>query len=1040
MHLLSKLFDNIPDPGLEEKVVFWGSNSPPAMAIEDVLSLTDSSFNSSTSQQDTYFHVATHNASEIPYGKRGSIATSQHVCFLWADVDVFEWKGSKASTDYPTIATVKTLLSKLREMGVGATHLVHSGGGFHVYWKLTVAMPTSNYPSLGKKWIGFLNEQVAAIQSGAKIDATGDYARVLRVPGTRNSNTGTIVTVKGMSDVTHPIENLIKACGYDPMTPVKSIRKVIKDPKPGSDAMRGMVAPHLPFEKPSLEEMKLCGQVVNFVAKGGDVEEPMWKAMSGVFYYLSDGEKYFVNISKHAHGIRDTPRDENSALAKLKAWGQNTGPVTCQHLESLDAETCKKCPLYKRLTTPLQLPNYHMVKKNKVAQSQIVDGPTYHDGLANYREDIHELERSVSSKNVVVNFYDRKKEDFHALPAGYKLDNRNQIVREAHGEVGGQEIRDNIVVCQSGLYPISLYRDPIDASESYVEFLHVVNDYEQRQLKIPSHLMGSAQLLSFFYANHLPTPPNDPSGMELKKYISACIILLRDIQGEHHMISRTGWIIDEEYDVLQGFNAGEYCFLTGGKAVKSKPSPIHEDLEIKGTVDDWKRGISFFHYPEFEYHRLMFVSGFAAPLMALSQFEGMMINIHSRHSGTFKSFTLASIASIYGKPKNDYILPNDTEKSSFKKAMSRSDLPVIYDELSRSSKEQVSRILYTMTQGREGSRLTKDAKQNKDLEQGRTMMFSSSNDNLKEMLIGKMVAESGRLIQFTANSQVKKSKSMTLTNTSEYMELLKANHGVAGAIWISYILENQDELRDNIQSAMDMFQKRYEAYDLNRFMIAYAALTTVSAMRAYNLGLIDFKPEIIIDTLDKLVKAEYKFQIDNEASPERLISDLLNEQRRNMAIVSYQGRKVGTTCTVIRVPEDDAINILVEKVVTPHGENIETHIRKAVFDKYIREHDLSISDTTDYLIRHGIMLRERPYQKHMPKSIGVDMRMMSYGINLSALNSAGEFKSEVEEVSDEVIADEVKKNKIVKMRERRKQHVEIMNNSKVDTSSKSKDN
>jgi len=82
MHLLSKLFDNIPDPGLEEKVVFWGSNSPPAMAIEDVLSLTDDSFNSSTSQQDTYFHVATHNASEIPYGKRGSIATSQHVCFF----------------------------------------------------------------------------------------------------------------------------------------------------------------------------------------------------------------------------------------------------------------------------------------------------------------------------------------------------------------------------------------------------------------------------------------------------------------------------------------------------------------------------------------------------------------------------------------------------------------------------------------------------------------------------------------------------------------------------------------------------------------------------------------------------------------------------------------------------------------------------------------------------------------------------------------------------------------------------------------------
>lgn len=138
-------------------------------------------------------------AAEIAAGRRkpNSRGTGDDVVglrHLWLDID-YKPNGVREP------ASAKFLVNRLAEiMGTQPAAWVNSGHGCHVYWRLdhepgvTYWSPgdveaIANARAILDRWKAMVNQ--TAEQLGMRLDPVSDLARILRVPGTRNTKDDT---------------------------------------------------------------------------------------------------------------------------------------------------------------------------------------------------------------------------------------------------------------------------------------------------------------------------------------------------------------------------------------------------------------------------------------------------------------------------------------------------------------------------------------------------------------------------------------------------------------------------------------------------------------------------------------------------------------------------------------------------------------------------------------------------------------------------------------------------------------------------------
>lgn len=136
--------------------------------------------------KDTYVGVG-YSPRDFGPAQRCKIADISGLNLRWLDVDFLSELAHKGKSYPPTIDEARKLLT---EYELPPTMLVHSGHGLQAWWKFE------------KPWL-FVNEQERAVavaeakawsdgwraiaaKLGYEIDATGDLARVFRLPGTWN--------------------------------------------------------------------------------------------------------------------------------------------------------------------------------------------------------------------------------------------------------------------------------------------------------------------------------------------------------------------------------------------------------------------------------------------------------------------------------------------------------------------------------------------------------------------------------------------------------------------------------------------------------------------------------------------------------------------------------------------------------------------------------------------------------------------------------------------------------------------------------------
>ena len=135
--------------------------------------------------KDIYFGVGTVTEQLSAY-QRGKAHQIAGIPGLWADIDLSTGDHKKANL-FDTWSEIEEMLG---EAGVEPTMVVHSGGGYHLYWlfkefwEFESKGERLDAANLVARWNYTL--QAWAERRGKEIDATFDLSRVLRVAGTYN--------------------------------------------------------------------------------------------------------------------------------------------------------------------------------------------------------------------------------------------------------------------------------------------------------------------------------------------------------------------------------------------------------------------------------------------------------------------------------------------------------------------------------------------------------------------------------------------------------------------------------------------------------------------------------------------------------------------------------------------------------------------------------------------------------------------------------------------------------------------------------------
>ena len=281
-------------------------------------------------QQGLYFATCSFNE---PTSREASNALSRRaLCF---DIDAGEEKYAKHGDEvYPTQRdALADLMRWIQETGLKPSLLVSSGAGLHVYFRLTEDASPLEWLPAAKGLKGM------ALATGLRIDATvtADIVRILRPPGTLHKN-GARVRVLNHNATEHRLADLTARCGPylpKPAPPKSSLNASIIGTVQGPPRSAAKVAEN-------------CAAFGHAVAMRGDVPEPYWRAMLGIFKFAENGTELAHEAS------RGHPEyDFHDTQTKLDRW--TAGPTRCDTFEGLNPEACASCRFRGKYTSPILL-------------------------------------------------------------------------------------------------------------------------------------------------------------------------------------------------------------------------------------------------------------------------------------------------------------------------------------------------------------------------------------------------------------------------------------------------------------------------------------------------------------------------------------------------------------------------------------------------------------------------------------------------------------------------------------------------------------
>ena len=650
---------------------------------------------------------------------------------FWLDLDV--GTGKKYTTQGEAVLG---LAAFLKTTGLPTPLVVSSGYGVHVYWPLTTALLPGQWRATAL--------QLKALTYGLELHAdpvrTADEASVLRPVGTHNRKNAVAVPVftitprEGLPTLSDPIvfhATIMKALEENDIDAEDTNRSGKMKVNP-----EDMIVPVGGWQKVSaIRVADRCAQMKSFRETGG-VTEPHWYHSLQVMQHTIEGEKLGHEWSKVHAGYVEA--DTEDKLTQVRGMG----PTLCAKFKDVNPDGCKNCPFAGKISTPLQLGTVIEEAKPPVV-TEVIDG----------------AEREVT---------------LPSPPWPFK--------RGAGDQPGLYvEVEQGVPV---RFYPFDLYLTAIMNDEGKREGAMCVKHWLPQegwrefnmplwQIETPREFLGSLR-------NNFINPEN---GKYMVTYMDSYLRELQAVAKIKQLHTKMGWLPDRSFLLGAKRFARDGTYPAGLSSTVS--TKIVASYHTQGEHAKWQEAILKFDRPGLEAHLFSVLIGFGAPLFKLTGHGGIIASMLGE-TNAGKTLSARAMASIYGSFDPFKAGKTDTINARIERLGMLSNLPVYLDETTNIEAEEVSELMYQISQGSGKTRLRSDSTVREAAEWS-TIVLTSGNRSMVGRLMEAKVdpeAELVRLFEYT----VPKLAWFEAEMTSIY-ESLEENYGYAGETFIKYLVK-----------------------------------------------------------------------------------------------------------------------------------------------------------------------------------------------------------------------------------------------------------
>jgi uncharacterized protein (DUF927 family) len=444
----------------------------------------------------------------------------------------------------------------------------------------------------------------------------------------------------------------------------------------------------------------------------------------------------------------------------------------------------------------------------------------------------------------------------------------------------------------------------------------------------------------------------------LMAYFASAIRKLQSQYAANRTRNQMGWTPD-----LLGFVVGELEYTASGVKLAPPASGTRQlaaAFKPTGSLEEWKKIANFYDRPGLEPHALALFFGFGSPLLRLIEgnvVKGAMVHLKHNGSGSGKSTAQMVANSIFGHPDDLLMKKEDTYASKMHMLGMINSLIYTVDEITNEKAEVLSDMAYGFTSGRGKHRM--ESQSNK-MRANHTVWcnitLTSGNASVTDVLQQYKSTADGELRRVLELS-VPKYTGATKQEIDAVFGKLNTNFGVAGPIYIEYVMANIDSVRALLANMQTKIDAELGLDQSDRFYSAILTCAFVGALISRRLKLHDIEISHVYQyalTSVTQVRAATKADIgDPTTVAQETLAAFINENVNNALVAPFASRG--------GLPERPA--------VTPKGplrmrydpETRELAIAVAEFRRFFAMRQVDVKDSI-------VRLNQAKYMKHDGKS------------------------------------------------------------------------
>lgn len=749
------------------------------------------------SSANYYFAISTLASKKVLAGKVPRVRVKENTkrCRVFIlDIDIRDDKDGFATTKEEGYGCIDSICSAL---GLPRPIVVDSGYGLHVYWVMAEGIDTTEWTKAAQQF----RSAVSIIAPAAVADASrvADCAGILRIPDSFNLKNGQQV----------PVEITQWFDGFLDFDTFKRRLDRLSPQAKNTDKKKPTLAATV-IESPPQElapVLKNCNWLREYAKNSKTASEPEWYAVLGAAHYLKhnnlDGRGVAHLLSK-AH----PEYDEAATDAKFdQARNAQTGPTLCSKFRDIKPERCNGCPFANSVSSPV-----HVGKLAREATKEVTVETKAKDDRGNVEE-------------VKVTIPLPPKPYFRGEDGGV-------FVRAKNEE--GEDVIEKIY--DYDLYPVRRFRTEVIESELMEMHVWLPKD-GLRIFKMPLSLLADNKKLAQFFAEK-GVVPEAGRWPRITRYMVDYVRFLQDRSAAEVEFSRFGW---------RDINTANPKFVVGngvidktGELIPASFAYFLKDaarsVAAQGDIAEWRKGFDAYKNIEgSEPYQFGILMGFAAPLLALTEYSGILYNLVGQ-TGAGKSTMLKIMSSVWGQPNPAQILRSDTEISMFNFLGYLNSVPIAFDELTHMESEQLAKFVLYFTGGRGKMRANREGENKQNNVEWDTVVVATSNTSVYDKISSFRKgynAEAMRVYEVNVQDALAVNKA----EMDHAVSLINHNYGLAGREFIKYILKNLPAVKAMVLEADKKITKNLNLSVEERFWGALFACVYVGGTIAAKLGL-----------------------------------------------------------------------------------------------------------------------------------------------------------------------------------------------------------